>query len=299
MKFTLAISTIAVALALTGTVDAADCNKPYGQCGGVKYKGDTCCPKGYSCQQWPAENRYYSQCRPEGANPKPTTTSTRRPVPTSVSGYKPISGGFSGKGTTTQYWDCCKASCGWPGKGSITGPVDTCDKDGVTLVDETTTSICDGGEGYMCNSNQPWAVNDSLAYGFAAVNIAGSSSKSWCCTCMELTFTNTAIAGKKMVVQVTNSGDPISANHFDLQVPGSGVGVNNGCSAQWNAPKNGWGQRYGGIKTLSDCNSLPAGLRPGCKFRFNWFENAPNPTMTFKEVTCPPELLLRTGCSRV
>jgi hypothetical protein len=54
----------------------------------------------------------------------------------------------------------------------------------------------------MCNNNQPWAVNDNLAYGFAAANIPGLSESGWCCGCYELTFTSTAISGKKMVVQV-------------------------------------------------------------------------------------------------
>ena len=226
-------------------------------------------------------------------------TSTQKPSPTSSSGYKPVSGGMSGSGKTTKYWDCCKASCSWDGKGSKTGPVDTCGKNGITLVDDNTKSSCDGGDGYMCNSNQPWAVNDDLAYGFAAASIAGSSENAWCCTCMELTFTNTAIAGKKMVVQVTNTGGDLGANHFDLQVPGGGVGLFNGCTAQWGAPADGWGLRYGGIQSLSDCNSLPAPLQAGCKFRFGWFKNADNPLMTFKEVTCPSELVSRTGCSRV
>ncbi|CAF4871674.1 unnamed protein product, partial [Rotaria sp. Silwood2] len=29
-------------------------------------------------------------------------------------------------GVTTRYWDCCKASCGWTGKASVTNPVKTC-----------------------------------------------------------------------------------------------------------------------------------------------------------------------------
>jgi hypothetical protein len=54
----------------------------------------------------------------------------------------------------------------------------------------------------MCNNNQPWAVNDDLAYGFAAASIPGLTEAGWCCGCYELTFTSSAISGKKMVVQV-------------------------------------------------------------------------------------------------
>lgn len=151
----------------------------------------------------------------------------------------------------------------------------------------------------MCNNNQPWAVNDNLAYGFAAANIAGSSESGWCCSCYELTFTSGPVSGKKMVVQVTNTGGDLGQNHFDLQIPGGGVGVFNGCSSQWGAPESGWGARYGGISSLSDCNSLPSQLQAGCKWRFNWFKNADNPSMTFKTVTCPADLVTRTGCKRI
>ena len=77
----------------------------------------------------------------------------------------------------------------------------------------------------MCSSQSPWAVNDSLAYGFAAVNIAGGTESSWCCACYELTFTSGTVAGKKMIVQTTNTGGDLGDNHFDLSVspPGSPV----------------------------------------------------------------------------
>ncbi|OBZ81286.1 Endoglucanase-5, partial [Choanephora cucurbitarum] len=209
-----------------------------------------------------------------------------------------VSGGASGSGTTTRYWDCCKSSCSWPGKASVSAPVDVCGKNGISLMDSNAQSGCNGGDGFMCNNNQPWAVNDDLAYGFAAASIAGSNEAGWCCGCYELTFTSGPVSGKKMVVQVTNTGGDLGANHFDLQLPGGGVGIFNGCQSQWGAPGDGWGQRYGGVSSVSECSSLPSALQAGCKFRFNWFKNADNPTMTFKEVTCPSELTSRTGCSR-
>jgi hypothetical protein len=30
-------------------------------------------------------------------------------------------------GVTTRYWDCCKGSCSWSGKASVSHPVNTCD----------------------------------------------------------------------------------------------------------------------------------------------------------------------------
>lgn len=72
----------------------------------------------------------------------------------------------SGSGQTTRYWDCCKASCGWPGKGSLKkGPITSCDRNDSPLSDGgNTKSSCDNGGGaYMCSSQQPWAVNSTLA----------------------------------------------------------------------------------------------------------------------------------------
>lgn len=120
---------------------------------------------------------------------------------------------------------------------------------------------------YMCNDQQPWAINDSLAYGFAAATIAGLTESDWCCTCYALTFTSGPVAGQKLVVQVTNTGGDLGSNQFDLQLPGGGVGIFNGCQSQWNAPSSGWGAQYGGVSSLADCSSLPSALQAGCKFR--------------------------------
>ena len=150
----------------------------------------------------------------------------------------------------------------------------------------------------MCTGQSPWAVNDDLAYGFAAAAISGGSEASWCCGCYELTFTSTAVAGKKMIVQVTNTGGDLGSNHFDIQMPGGGVGLFDGCTPQFGTPSTGWGATYGGISSRSQCDAFPAGLKPGCYWRFDWFKNADNPNMTFKEVTCPSALTSKTGCVR-
>jgi len=115
----------------------------------------------------------------------------------------------SGSGSTTRYWDCCKPSCAWPGKGSLQqGPLKTCDRNDNPLNDGgSTKSGCDnGGNAYMCSNQSPWAVNDSLAYGWAAVRINGQTESQWCCACYELTFTSGPVSGKKMVVQASNTG---------------------------------------------------------------------------------------------
>jgi hypothetical protein len=70
----------------------------------------------------------------------------------------------------------------------------------------------------MCSNQSPWAISDSLAYGYAAVNLKGSSEASWCCACYELTFTSGPVNGKKMVIQATNTGGDLGQNQFDLSV---------------------------------------------------------------------------------
>ncbi len=125
-------------------------------------------------------------------------------------------------GKTTRYWDCCKASCAWTKKISLASganPVASCDKNDNKLSNYDAKSGCNGGgPAYMCSSQAPWAVSDSLAYGYAAATIAGGSESSWCCGCYELTFTSGAVSRKKMVVQVTNTGGDLGSNQFDLAV---------------------------------------------------------------------------------
>jgi hypothetical protein len=88
-------------------------------------------------------------------------------------------------GKTTRYWDCCKGSCAWAGKASVSAPITTCDKNDNPLADVNTKSGCDGGSAYMCTNQSPWAVNDNLAYGYAAVKLAGKTESNWCCACYE------------------------------------------------------------------------------------------------------------------
>ncbi|KAI5248054.1 hypothetical protein E4T42_05758 [Aureobasidium subglaciale] len=200
-------------------------------------------------------------------------------------------------GKTTRYWDCCKGSCSWPGKADVSAPVTTCDKSDNPLTDANTASACNGGSAYMCSDQSPWAVSDDLAYGFAAVNIAGGSEDSWCCSCYKLTFTTTAIAGKSMIVQATNTGGDLGSNQFDLAIPGGGVGIFNACTAEFNAPSSGWGAQYGGISS-NTCSAFPKALQAGCGFRWDWFEGADNPEVEFERVACPAEITAKSGCSR-
>jgi len=228
--------------------------------------------------------------RPCGGGNFYTCCTSSAPAPAPSNGVR--------SGNTTRYWDCCKPSCSWSGKAPVSSPVKTCDKSGVNPLTADARSGCDGGNAFVCNTQQPFVVSSKLAYGFAAAVISGQSEYNSCCACYELTFTSGPVKGQKMVVQVTNTGADLGENHFDLQIPGGGVGIFNGCKPQWNFPDNVWGAQYGGVRSLADCSKLPPQIQDGCKFRFGWFKNADNPTMTFVPVTCPAEITNRSGCKR-
>jgi hypothetical protein len=102
-------------------------------------------------------------------------------------------------GTTTRYWDCCKPSCAWPGKvSSRTTNVNSCSKDGYSVNSNLNVAngCSAGGSAYVCNNQQPWAINSQLAYGFAAANIPGLSEQDWCCACYKLDFTSGTVQGQ-------------------------------------------------------------------------------------------------------
>lgn len=94
----------------------------------------------------------------------------------------------------------------------------TCDIDDNPLDDQDADSGCEGGPAFMCSNNSPWAVDEDLAYGYAAVSVEGGDESSWCCACFELTFTSGPVSGKKMVVQGVNTGADLSSNQFDIAV---------------------------------------------------------------------------------
>ena len=93
----------------------------------------------------------------------------------------------------------CHPSLTTYAEASVSAPVKTCDNSNNPLSDPDIKSGCDGGTAFTCANNQPWAVDDNTAYGFAAVAISGQTEADWCCQCYELTFTSTSIAGKKLV----------------------------------------------------------------------------------------------------
>lgn len=101
-----------------------------------------------------------------------------------------------------------------------------------------------------------------------------------------------------MIVQTTNTGGDLGQNHFDILIPGGGVGLFDGCTPQYGRPLPG--KQYGGVSSRSECDSssMPQALKAGCQWRFDWFKGADNPDMTFEQVKCPTQLTGISGCTR-
>jgi len=267
-----------------------------GQCMCVNRADNTECSGGL-CQNGVCNK----QNNPAPVNPTPSGSSGASCTPQTswITGVK-----------TTRYWDCCKPSCTWASNSPDTDkPTTACDINGNPLDRYDTKNICSGGGAdgpiaYMCTNQGPWEVDATLAFGFAAANRP-------CGECYEMEFTSSSLAqsGKRMILQVTNSGGDLAGNmHFDIQLPGGGFGIFNGCAqtdtecyngeCQFNKPYQNWGQRYGGISSLSECAGLPSELQAGCEFRFGWFENADNPFTQVRRVKCPAEIVERSGSRR-
>ena len=225
---------------------------------------------------------------------------------------------FAQNARTTRYWDACKPSCSWTSNaGGVNNACIDCNRTGGTHTrGSDIRNICGGGgnpgESFTCFFHAPFTVGDH-GYAFAA-------SHERCGTCWELTFLSTsngggnpqvpqALRGKKMTVMVSNVGD-IGRNHFDIMIPGGGEGeyvgffgpqiTANGGTATLGAVRGGFATTCSRdrdcIKRMCDeAFSSPAlsAMRQGCHWYVDWFEAADNPDVTFRSVSCPPELTSR------
>lgn len=130
---------------------------------------------------------------------------------------------YSGEALTTRFWDCCKPSCAWKDKAPVSNPVDSCSADDEPI-SITAGTGCKGGTAFACSKQQPWAINDTLSYGFAGAYITkdlvgGAIEDAWCCACYQLDFTSEPLRGKSMIVQASNTAyDVNTANRFSLAV---------------------------------------------------------------------------------
>jgi glycosyl hydrolase family 45 len=202
----------------------------------------------------------------------------------------------------SRYWDCCKPHC------STNGNIKSCGADGVSQ--NGGGSACSGGSAYTCYSQAPRAIGDNVSYGYVAV------PNPQCGTCYHLQFTGTgqfsandpgskALAGKHMIVKVSNTGGDVAGNQFDMMIPGGGVGQNaNTCPSQWKVSSSDLGPTQGGFLTgctgsyaakrdcvRQKCMLLPDGdLRKGCIWFVDWYAAADNPNFRYESISCPSDI---------
>ena len=202
----------------------------------------------------------------------------------------------------SRYWDCCKPHC------STNGNIKSCGADGVSQ--NGGGSACSGGSAYACYSQAPRYIGDNVSYGYIAVPNPS------CGQCYHLQFAGTgqhnandpgskAIAGKHMIVKITNTGGDVAGNQFDLMIPGGGVGQNpNTCPNQWKMSASDMGPMYGGFLSActgtfqakkdcvrEKCMKLPDGdLRKGCLWFVDWYQIADNPQFRYEQINCPSDM---------
>lgn len=250
--------------------------------------------------------------RRDGATPPPPPTPIRlaaalvlvlafaaAPAPRGVGVAAAARGGWVTGTYTTTYWDCCKPSCSWPGKGTLGKPVRSCHADGSTAGVNERSACEAGGTAGACVDNTPWQVSAKLSYGFAAAAVSGSSGLTGddnCGQCYAIRFRT----GHTHVIQVTNIGYDVRGDHsFDLMVPGGGRGIfKDGCDTLHGRGTNAdCGRLYGGCQSRSACRQLAPYFRRGCRWRYSWLGEASrsgNPRVRFRRVRCPKALVARS-----
>jgi len=232
------------------------------------------------------------------------------------------------EGWTSRFWDCCKPHCGWSANVSGGNALNSCGAANQSYgTNYNVASACSGGgSAYMCYGLTPWAVSNTLAYGYAATPTGNDS----CGKCYEVQFTgagqygndpgSVALKGKTMIVQTINVGGDVGKNQLDIMVPGGGVGLFNACSSQWGVSNAQLGEQYGGLLAtckkelgynasgaqsqsclrnkctglFTDARGLGQ-LREGCLFYVGWFQAADNPKMVYKEVSCPAAIQAKSN----
>ena len=237
-------------------------------------------------------------------------------------------------GYFTRYWDCCKPSCSWSANtAQNVQPVRAClstDATGIfTHPDKNAQSVCvvPAGDSATCWDQAPFedADDPDIAYGFVAAT-GSFPQETTCGSCFEVEFDGTgqyngndpgsaALTRKRMFVQSTNIGYDVTSNHFDLMVPGGGLGIFDGCTGSLpGVSALDLGAKYGGFLTtcrgrhggdhaavkncVKDKCSLfefsPNHLRRGCEWFVDWFEAADNPNIRYRSVNCPSQLVARS-----
>jgi hypothetical protein len=266
-----------------------------------------------------------SSSTPVSSSSKPKSSSSSAPPPSSSSAppandkcptIKTRSGGKTGSGWATRYWDCCKPHCSWPEHANGNFSKQCTNKGQNESTDWGGGSVCSGGGLMTCTSQIPFTIDGCSDMGFAFAAVPASDGGS-CGKCYQLTFTgkgkystdanHRAIKDKKLIIMTTNIGGDVQQGQFDIMIPGGGVGMFNGCNQMgWGAQ----GAQYGGLlsdceteknykaaATLSclkeKCNSVFSGdakAKQGCLFLAEFMHGAGNPMHEYVEVECPQVL---------
>jgi hypothetical protein len=92
-------------------------------------------------------------------------------VATSTAPITTVHAAAAAAATTTYFND---TRCGWSANGPAPTPVQSCEADGVTVIDQNTQSVCRSGNAYMCSNQQPWNVSETLSYAYVGANIVVS-----------------------------------------------------------------------------------------------------------------------------
>ena len=285
-----------------------------------------------------------------------SSSSSSSSPPVAIS-YPKLQEGEAGvqRGWNSRYWDGCRANCTLPEnawKGTSYDPntenvpsaafdmiCKTCDKDNNEVKAYfwysdwnkwfSNNSSCEVGpipgiSIYTCFDHSPIAINDSLAYAFAATPGSGDNQ---CGKCFQIQFTgewandpkplptHQALKGKTMIVMSSNIGHDVSGGQFDILIPGGGVGAFNSFSDQLGISADQLGNRMGGLLTDCDneiigwsatleqwqtclrdkCNTVFGSksklLLDGCLWQVDWYMAANNPSVLYKEVECPQYLI--------
>lgn len=204
-----------------------------------------------------------------------------------------------GSAITTRYFDCCLPSCSYPSKADYSSLLKSEKSDGTPgNANGPSGCISTSKDASFTDSKQvPVAIDNNHSIGFVAAGpLNGKTERDLCCSCVQLIFTSGPVIGKTMTVQITNTGQDIqSSDHFDIAIPGAGAGIfTQGCINQYG--NYNYGAQYGGVSSSSGCDGLPPAQKAGCKWRFDWFMNADNPSVTYKSVACPLSIINISGC---
>ena len=209
----------------------------------------------------------------------------------------------------THYHDCCRPAFSYDHpKARTYAPVDTCEKDGLTLIAKEAQMSgkngCDGGNQFACTCTmQQWqdSVDPELGYAFGAYINGHEPDGSVESACYLLNFKpqdpeGKAMKIKKLIVQNINTSGGPPVGSWDMSFAGGGVGdYNKGCTNQWGSQ---FGKTFGGVSKEEDCCLMPESLRSSCLFRFTLFGNNPELVGSAQRVRCPKGLIDRSGSQR-